>query len=82
MELSRLVPADAHAMRELVMRDLKFRSICEDYVEATQALKHWEAQDPAKQKRTEECRRIKEFRRIIDDLRLEAIEYFRIASPN
>jgi hypothetical protein len=60
-------PQHASAIRRLQARDPNFRSICDDYVEAQRALKHWQAAGQAARGRAAE------YRQILEELEAEAL---------
>ena len=70
-ELCRRCPEHARRIEELVWRDCRFRSICEDYGEAIRAAVRWSKDDESDESKTEE------YRQIAEDLKQEALDYLR-----
>lgn len=62
------LPEHGSAIRKRIRADPEFRSLCEDYGEAFEALRRWE--DSAVSHRAE---RIAEFRRLVGDLEAEIL---------
>jgi uncharacterized protein YPO0396 len=60
------LPQHAAAMRERMIVDREFRSLCEDYGEALEALRGWEASDDRHRQE-----RVEEFRSLLAELELE-----------
>lgn len=59
-------PEHAFAIRRRLAIDPRFRAICDDYLDAVQALQHWEAScEP------QSAARQTEYRQLIDNLLLE-----------
>jgi hypothetical protein len=63
------IPEQAWTIRRLQMRDAEFRSLCEDYDMALQALEHWQSVGgPAHA-------RVDEYRQFAKELQDQALEY-------
>lgn len=60
------LPQHAAAMRERMIVDREFRSLCEDYGETIEALRRWEASDDRHRQE-----RVEEFRTLLAELELE-----------
>ena len=61
---------------QLRARDPSFRSICDDYVDAQRALKHWQAAGQAAPER------VAEYRQILAELEAEALAILRTLENN
>jgi hypothetical protein len=62
------LPEHRHAIRERMGVDQEFRSLCEDYGDAFEALRRWEGSDDSHR-----VARIEEFRRLLGDLEAEIL---------
>lgn len=60
------LPQHAAALRERMIVDREFRSLCEDYGETLEALRRWEASDDRHRQE-----RVEEFRSLLAELELE-----------
>ena len=75
-DLCRRFPDHARQIRRLSLRDPKFRSICDDYGEASRAIEIHSHRDGSAKDRAEE------FRQIAEDLREELLTYLKTSSQN
>lgn len=62
------LPEHRHPIRERMRIDQEFRSLCEDYGEAFEALRRWEGSDDSHR-----SARIEEFRRLLGELEAEIL---------
>lgn len=60
------LPDHRHALRQRMMVDREFRSLCEDYGDAFEALRRWEVSDDRHRRE-----RIEEFGRLLLELESE-----------
>jgi hypothetical protein len=68
-------PSHAWQIRRLSLRDPRFRSICDDYGEALDAIEFWRHGKGAAKDRLVAKERVVEFCRIAEELRQEVLEY-------
>jgi hypothetical protein len=68
-------PSHAWQIRRLSLRDPRFRSICDDYGEALDAIEFWRHGKRTAKDRMVAKERLAEFCRIAEDLRQEVLEY-------
>lgn len=62
------LPQHRHALRERMLVDREFRSLCEDYGDAREALRHWEVSADRNR-----AARVEEFRRLMAELESEIL---------
>jgi hypothetical protein len=62
------LPEHRHPIRERMLVDPEFCSLCEDYGDAFEALRHWECSVD-----TRRTARVEEFRRLLGELKTEIL---------
>ena len=62
------LPQHKHALRERMLADREFRSLCEDYGDAWEALRRWEASADGHR-----AARVEEFGRLLAELESEIL---------
>ena len=62
------LPQHRHVLRERMLVDVEFRSLCEDYGDALEALRHWEASTDGRR-----SARVEEFARLLAELESEIL---------
>jgi hypothetical protein len=64
------------AIRRLFARDARFKEVCEDYEDASKALRHWEAAGSSGEAKAED------YRRIVAELEADVLAYLDEAPAN